>query len=326
MSDPLPVSVCFWNYDRTAALADGRAPLRGCAPAFTILPPEAAFAHAFSTAEFDITELSFSNHLTALSEGRAAYTAIPVFPSRAFRHGSLFVRTDRDIREPADLKGKRIGLQEYQMTAALVVRGILWDDYGVEPGDLAWVVGGVEDPGPPRDRTAIPGVAIEAAPPGESLDALFAAGRLDALISLRPPPCVVAGGHPVGRLFPDWRVAEQDYFRRTGHFPIMHLMGIRRSLLEEHPWLGPSVYDAFCRAKDMAVGELAVIQAPKVTLPWGAAELEATRVLMGEDFWPYGVSANREALDRQIGWSCREGLSARRVPVEALFAAGTLDS
>lgn len=324
MREPVPVSVCFWDYDRTAALVDGRVPIEGCRPRYTILRPEDAFARAFSTAEFDITELSLSNHLTALGEGRAAYVAIPVFPSRAFRHGSLFIRTDRGIRQPRDLKGKRIGLQEYQMTAALVVRGMLRQEYGLEAGDLIWVVGGVEAPSPPRQHIEIPGVAIEDAPPDECLDALFAAGRLDALLALRPPPCVLAGGLPVGRLFPDWRSAEQAYFRRTGHFPIMHTVGIRRALLEEHPWLARSVYEAFCTAKARAVAELAVIQAPKVNLPWVAAELHATQALMGEDFWPYGVAANRAMLDRQIDWSHLEGLSARRISIEELFAAQTL--
>ena len=324
--EALPVSVCFWDYDRTVALVDGTVSIAGCDPAYTILAPEEAFARAFSTAEFDISELSFANHLQALSGDRAAYAAIPVFLSRAFRHGNLFIRTDRDIREPGDLRGKRIGLQDYQMTAAVVVRGILKQEYGLEPADITWIVGGVELPGRPPHHSEMSGIAIEPAPPGESLDALFADGRLDALLALRPPPCVVSGRQAVGRLFPDWRAAERKYYLRTGHFPIMHLVGIRRALLALHPWLARAVYDAFCLAKDLAIAELAVIQAPKVTLPWAVAELEATRILMGEDFWPYGIAANRQTLDRQIDWSHREGLSARRIPIEELFVASTLDT
>lgn len=324
----IALSVCFWDYDRTLGLLDGRVAIDGCDARYVVLRPEQAFARAFGGAEFDITEISFSNYMTALSHGRAAYRAIPVFLSRTFRHSSIFIRTDRGIRTPEDLAGKTIGLQEYDMTAALVVRGVLRDEYGIEPSDIAWRVGDVEA----RVRDAIPvpevpdGVDVKAVPVGTTLDSMLAGGALDGLLALAPPPSFLAPDIPVARLFPDWRAAEQAYYAKTGNFPIMHAVGIRTTLLEDHPWLAGAVFKAFEAAKEIATAELAVVQAPKVTLPWVTAELADTRARMGEDFWPYGIAANRVPIELLSRWSHEEGLSARRLSIEDLFAPGILDT
>jgi 4,5-dihydroxyphthalate decarboxylase len=315
----LELGVCFWNYDRTMPLVDGRVAIEGCKPAFTILGPEQAFARAFTTADFDVSELSLSNHLNALVRGDAAYVAIPVFPSRSFRHSTFYVRTDRGIRAPPDLAGKRIGLQEYQMTAAVVVRGFLRDEYGMRPGDMRWLVADV-DPAEPS-KIAVPhiaGVDIERVH-GRSLDDLLASGDVDAVIALRPPASFVQGNPLVARLFPDWRRAEQDYFARTRFFPIMHTIGVKHALVAAHPWLPAALYRAFCKAKEVALAELAHLQAPKVTLPWVAAELAATRAVMGDDFWPYGVGPNRAAIERMIRYHHEEELSPRPFRLDELF-------
>jgi 4,5-dihydroxyphthalate decarboxylase len=322
VSDLTP-SVFFWNYDRTLPLLDGRVAIDRCSARYTIHAPEDAFARAFTTAEFDISELSFSNHMTALSRGNAAYHALPIFLSRAFRHSTIYVRTDRGIKAPADLAGRTIGLQEYDMTAAVVVRGLLRDEYGLQSADMRWVVGDVETV--QRATLPIPRLAaidIRPAPSGRTLDGLLAEGALDGLIALNPPPSVRRGNPGVARLFPDWRRVEQDYFRRTGFFPIMHVVGIRRTMADEHPWLAAAVYRAFTRAKELAIAELAVLQAAKVTLPWVAAELHATRAVMGDDFWPYGVAVNREALERLIGYHFAEGLSSRKLDIGEIFPLG----
>lgn len=323
----LGLSVCFWNYDRTLALVDGRVRIAGCEARFVLLRPEDAFARTFADAPFDATELSFSNYMTAHSEGRSAYAAIPVFTSRSFRLASLFVRIDRGIRDGRDLKGRRVGLQEYDMTAALVVRGFLRDDYGLEPRDIRWSVGDVDRVR--RERIpvpVVPGVEIAAAPKGATLDAMLVAGELDALVALDPPPSFRSGNRVVARLFPDWRSAERARFRRIGFFPIMHAVGIRKTLLAEHPWLARAVFEAFLEAKRLAVAELEFLQATKVTLPWAAAELEATRALMGEDFWPYGMGANRSAVEALVRCSFADGLCARRLTVEELFVPEMLDT
>ena len=322
---PLPVSVCFWNYDRTLPLVDGRAGIEGCEATYHLRTPEDAFQRAFAHAEYDITELSFSRFMARHTEDSVAYAAIPVFPSRAFRHGAIFVRTDRGIATPADLRGRRIGLLDFEMTAALVARGALADEYGVRPQDIRWVVGQVEeghavgrDIPLARIPDAAEGIVIGRAPAGTTLNALLAAGEIDGMIGLFEPSCMKAGA-PGARLFPDWRAAEQDYFRRTGIFPIMHTVGIRKTLLAEHPWLARAAFDAFRAAKDIAVAELQIPQACKVTLPWVVAEYAQNVAVMGDDIWPYGFTANRTVLEAMVRWSRADGLLSRPVTAEELF-------
>ena len=318
----LPVSVCFWNYDRTMPMVDGTVPIEGCDPTYHIRRPEDAFHRAFYQAEYDITEISFSRYMARYTEGDVAYDLIPVFPSRAFRHGALFVRSDRGIDAPADLKGKTIGLLDYEMTAALVARGALADDYGVLPQDIRWVVGPVEKTGGniPQEVTekVADGVEISVAPEGKTLNGMLADGALDGMIGLFEPSCM-AKGAPVKRLFGDWRAVEQDYFRATGIFPIMHAVAIRKTLLANNPWLAKAVFDAFCAAKDVAIAELQVPQACKVTLPWVVAEYAATRGVMGDDIWPYGYGANKTVLEAMVRWSTSEGLLSRPVTAQELF-------
>ena len=325
----LPVSVCFWNYDRTMPMADGRVAIEGCDATFHIRRPEDAFNRAFYHAEYDITELSFSRFMARYSEDNVAYDVIPVFPSRAFRHGALFVRTDRGIETPEDLKGKTLGLLDFEMTAALVARGMLTDDHNIAPRDISWVVGAVEDNGgnipQGASKSTAAGVEINLAPEGRSLNALLADGQIDGIVGLYEPSCMM-GGAPVKRLFTDWRSTEQDYFRRTGIFPIMHTVAIRKTLLAENPWIARAVYKAFCDAKDIAIAELQVPQASKVTLPWVVAEYAATAEIMNGDVWPYGFAANRTVIEAMIRWSQNDGLLARALTADELFAPELLET
>ena len=322
----LKLSICLWNYDRTNPMIDGRIAIEGCDPSFTILSPPEAFSRTYTTAEFDVTELSFSNYMTALSENRSPYTAIPVFPSRTFRHGSIFTRTDRGITTPRDLEGKTIGLVEYDMTAAVIVRGLLRDEYGIDTTRIRWRVGDGE--APMRDPIPLPRVSksvdIAAVPKGQLLNAMLADGELDALIGIEPPSCFTLGHPEVARLFPDWRTAEQAYFAKTGLFPIMHAVGIRTSILDANRWLAMALYRAFEDAKAIALAELAVMNAPKITLPWVTAELSATHAAMGEDYWPYGIDANRAMIETLTRYSLEDGLSDPRLTIEQLFATETL--
>lgn len=324
----LQFSTCFWNYDRTIPLLDGRVTVAGAAPQYTILSPPENFLRTFTDHPFDVTEMSFSNYMTAQTEDRSPYIAIPVFLSRTFRHGAIFIRTDSGIAEPHDLEGKSVGLVEYDMTAAVVVRGILRDEYGVDTTKIRWRVGDPEVPW--RKNIPIPNVpgGVEIAPveDGRTLNDAIASGVLDALIGIEPPSCFAAGVPGVARLFPDWRAVEHDYFVDTGIFPIMHAVGIKRDLLNANPWIAASLFEAFSTAKDMAVRELAVTNAPKATLPWVAAELQATTNAMGEDYWPYGIGKNRKVLDNLIRCSFEDGLISRRLSIEELFAPSMLDT
>lgn len=318
----------FWNYDRTLALIDGRVEVDGHELAIEVLRPEVTFAKAFSDAAFDVCEISFSNTVTSVSKQDFPYALIPVFLSRAFRHSAIFIRTDRGIERPEDLKGKTVGLQEYDMTAAVVVRGFLRDQYGVEPRDIAWKVGELERTKPLEFPLGRPpeGVSIDILPPDKSLEDRLLAGELDAVIVLRPPAAFRAGNPRIAPLFPDPIAAEKAWFAAARHFPIMHAVGVRKPLLDAYPGLGRRLFDAFDRAKGIAVAELEITQAPKVTLPWPHAALAEARALFGPDPWPYGVRANRQVLETQLRWSRLDGLQARPVTLDELFASDCLDT
>jgi 4,5-dihydroxyphthalate decarboxylase len=321
------LKTAFWNYDRTRPLLDGSIAIEGFGLDVEVLRPEETFARAFSTAEFDLCELSFSNSVTAISRGDFAYDLVPVFLSRAFRHSTIFVRRDSGITEPASLKGRRVGLQEYDMTAAVVVRGFL-RDYGVEPRDIDWKVGEAERTKPLEFPLGHPpdGVAIEILPTGRSLEERLLAGDLDAIVSLRIPEAFRQGDPRIVRLFPDPASAERAWYATHRIFPIMHVVGVRASLAARYPGLTRRVFEAFNAAKAMAVAELEIIQAPKVTLPWPHAALEEARILMGPDPWPYGVKANHHVLQRQLEWSFADGLQVRPVRLDDLFAIDCQDT
>lgn len=321
----LPLTVACWDYDRTRALREGTVRVEGCDVNYLPTAPEETFFRAFTGNEFDVTELSFSSYMVSRSRGTCPYLAVPVFPSRAFRHSAIYVRTDRGISRPQDLKGKVVGVPEYQITASLWVRGILQDEYGVSPSDLDWRTGGIEQPGRHEKLTIQPpGVRIVHATE-RSLSDMLADGEIDALVTARAPSCFMRGKPNVGRLFPNFRDEEKAYFAKTGIFPIMHVLGIRETLVEAHPWLPSSVYKAFEQSKAQCLRELEEVTALKVTLPWVAQEAEETRRLMGDDFWPYGVAENRKVLETLVRYSWEQGLSKRPLTVEELFAKSTLE-
>ena len=323
----LPITIATWDYDRVRPLMDGRVRVEGCDVNYLAMPVEECFHRAYFHGEFDVAEIGLSPFLIALSRGRAPYVAIPAFVSRTFRHSAIYIRSDRGIGTAGDLRGKRIGVPEYQQSAALWVRGFLLDDFGIRHTDIHWVQGGLEQFGR-KDKFPLnlpPGFALESSS-GESLSALLANGEIDAIISARAPSCLGRAGAQVKRLFPDYRAVEQDYFRRTGLFPLMHAIGVRQDMAQEHPWLAASIYKAFAEAKRIADADLKEVTALKIGLPWVTAELEATQQVMGEDFWPYGVAANRPALEAMTRYSCEQGLAVRKLLVEEIFAPETLEA
>lgn len=325
MTEALRLAVACGDYDRTRPLFDGRVRIEGCDPVFLALAPEEIFFRAFVHEEFDVAELSLSSYTIRRSRGDCPYVAIPAFLSRSFRHSALYVRTDRGIEQPLDLRGRRVGVPEYQMSAAVWVRGLLQDEYGVAPGDLRWVTGGMETPGRiEKIRFAPPaGVSLAAAPPEATLSGMLEDGAIDALIAPRTPSCFVRGAAAVGRLFANFGRDEEDYYRRTGIFPIMHLAGVRTRLAERHPWLPASVYKAFVAAKDLAVSALDDANALATSLPFQLWHAEQARGLMGADFWPYGLAANQKTLEVFLRYHFEQGLSARRLAPAELFAPST---
>jgi 4,5-dihydroxyphthalate decarboxylase len=321
----LRLSVAVGNYDRTRALIDGRVGMDGVDPVMMTLGPEEIFFRAFRGAEFDICELSLSSFTVRTARGDCPYVGVPAFVSRAFRHTSIYVRTDR-VKEPADLKGKRVGLPEYQLTANVWARALLEDDFGVTPADIHWLRGGIEEAGR-IEKIALDlpaGVRLDDIPADATLAGMLAAGEIDAMIGPRAPSCYRVEAE-VGRLFPDSTAAARDYYARTGIFPIMHLVGVRKKLAETHPWLPAAVFKAFEEAKAVGLAELEDMSATKVMLPFAAEELEETQDLMGRDFWSYGVPGNEATLEAFLRHHHAQGLSPRKVAIEELFHASTAE-
>ena len=336
----IPITIASGEYDRIRAIRDGIVKVEGCAVTYHVVEPNQLFVRNLKAQEFDVSEMSFSTYIALRDQGKAHYTAIPVFLSRAFRHSAIFVRTDRGIASPADLKRKRVGTPEYFTTMLVWMRGLLSDEYGIKPSDLRWRLGPLERtalasaPSLPAGPTASAAdVEIEAIPAGKTLAGMLAAGELDAVFSARPPSCFLppspstpvraAGGREaVARLFPDYRAAEQAYYRKAGVYPLMHAVGIRNSLVEQHPWMAGSLFHAFAKAKEIAVADFAKLSAFAVTLPWIEAEYRATQAVLGEDIWPYGVAANSKAIETLCRYLHEQGFTRRRMGVDELFAPG----
>jgi 4,5-dihydroxyphthalate decarboxylase len=312
--------------DRVNAIFDGRVRIEGCELSCFPIGPEEAFHRAFAGQDFDLTELSASSLILTTARGEAKYFALPIFLSRVFRHSACYIRTDRAIRSPQDLRGKLIGVPEYQMTAALWARGILSDEYGVKSEEIRWRNGGLNKPGR-GERTPISlpsSFELQSIPSDTTLSDMLAAGELDGIITARAPACYTAGAPNVERLFPDFRSAEEEYYRKTQMFPIMHLLAIRKTLVEANPWLAMSVVKAFYEAKQLAMAEMREIAVLPTMLPWLSDDLKRVQAVMGTDVWPYGIRENRKELDAMLRYSIEQGLSSRQVELEELFAPGTL--
>ena len=310
--------------DRTWPLILGDVQPAGIDLTFLRMYPEEVFWRMTRHAEFDAAEMSLSSYVLRRSRGDESVIAIPVFTSREFRHSCIWVHKNAGINQPEDLKAKRVGAAEWQLTANLWIRGFLHDDYGVEPEDMHWFFGGLYQPGRiEKLSVSLPNLHATHIEPHQTLSQMLQDGELDAVIGPRPPTGFP--GPKIRRLFEDFKSVEQDYFRRTSIFPPMHTVVIRRDVLANNPWVARSLYDAFDEAKQRATRELMDPVVLCTTLPWQVAEVEETRALMGDDYWPYGLEPNRKAIETLIRYSCEQGLASQSVPVESLFAPNTLD-
>ncbi len=324
----IPLTLACWNYDRTRALLDGRVQPDGVDLTCLNLPVEETFFRMLRHREFDVAEMSLSSYVLSLFDAEPPFIAIPVFPSRFFRHSCIYVHAASGITAPADLAGRRVGTPEYQMTAAVWIRGILADHYGVPVRSVDYVTGGLEAPGRGEKLPlALPAdIRVNPIGPGQTLSAMLARGEIDALYTARTPSSFGDGGGAVRRLFPDFAAVERAYYRETRIFPIMHTVVLRRDVYTRHPWIAQSLGKAFSTAQRDAYDELGHTAALKVMLPWLPAHLDEVRREMGDDFWPYGLAANRETLATFLRYSHEQGLSARRLDPAALFAPETRDA
>jgi 4,5-dihydroxyphthalate decarboxylase len=327
-SPRLKLSFACWNYDRTRALADGRVRPEGIELNYLDLPVEETFFRMLRHREFDVAEMSLSSYVVSLFRKPQPFIAIPVFPSRFFRHSSIYVSAAAGIRTPKDLLGKRVGNPEYQMTAPVWIRGILAEHYGVPVTSVTYFTGGEEEPGRPEKLKLDlpPEIKVQRIGAKQTLSAMLAAGEIDALYTARMPSSFAKGDGRVKRLFENYVEVEKRYFRDTGVFPIMHTVAIRREVYEANRWIAQSLMKAFVAAQQETYRDLDQTAALKAMLPWLVAHVEDTRREMGEDFWPYGLEKNRKTLATFLRYSHEQGLSKRLLEPEELFASETFES
>jgi 4,5-dihydroxyphthalate decarboxylase len=325
----LQLSIAFSDYDRVSALSQGLVQPDGIDLNFQTLPVEETFFRMARHQEFDIAEMSLSTYCVLRArEKNPPLIAIPVFPSRVFRHGSMFVSARSGITDPRQLAGKRIGYPEYQMTAPVWMRGLLADEYGVAVESCSHVSGGVEQPGR-IEKIALalpPSIRLEPIPVHKTLAQMLADGEVDALLAARPPSTLATRPNDVRRLFPDPAAAERDYYARTKIFPIMHTVAIRRDVYEANRWIAQALQKAFTLAQRKTYADLSESHAFKAMLPWLPQHVEEVRRTMGDDWWPYGFAPNRHVLDTFLRYHHAQGLSPRRLQPEELFAPESLEA
>jgi 4,5-dihydroxyphthalate decarboxylase len=318
----LKLTLACWDYDRTRPLMDGRVRPDGIDLDIKVLRPRQTFPRMLDDQEFHVSELSLASYTALKGRGQCRFVAVPVALSKIFRHSCIYVRAGSGIKAPADLKGKRVGTSQYSSTALVFMRGMLQHDFGVAPSDLHWFMGGLntftEQPLIPLDLPK--DVRLEFLPAGTTLEGMFEAGELDALLSIYIPSLFLKGSPLITRLFPDFKAVEQDYYRRTRIFPIMHTVVLREDVYQEHPWAARSIYQAFRAAKDMAVEGLYDTDALQLSLPWLLDHVEEARRAFGDDFWSYGFEPNRPTWAALGRFVHEQGLSPRTVAPEELFA------
>jgi 4,5-dihydroxyphthalate decarboxylase len=328
----LSIKIAGYDYDRIRAIVDGQAGIEGADVSFQFEDIYTVNKYAFgSEKKYEVTEMGLIPFVTKYAnEDFREYTLIPVFISRIFRHRNVFVHIDAGIEKPEDLRGKRVGTPGYGMSANTWIRGFLLDEYGVRADEMQWI-----ETAESSDKGALnTGMAkyffpddfpLVKGPPGVDESELLLSGKCDALITAITPRAFLEGNPKIRRLFPDVRAAEQEYFKKTRLFPIMHAIAMRTDFVEANPGLPKAVFEMYGKAKKHAYANLETTTSLRVTLPWATQELEDTRKLMGDNFWPYGIEANRKELELVMRYTHEQGLTERRLTVEELFHPSTLE-
>jgi 4,5-dihydroxyphthalate decarboxylase len=317
----LQLTFACGDYDRTRALEEGTVRPDGIDLTYLRLPVEETFFRMLRHREFEVAEMSMSSYVKSLDLDDPPFVALPVYTSRQFRHAGIFVHEDAGIEAPEDLRGKVVGTPEWQLTANVWIRGTLADHHDVPVDSVEYRTGGQETPGRVEKAAVDLGERIRIAPipPDRTLAQMLATGEIDAFQGPRVPSSFVPGG-PVRRLFADPVAAEKAYFAETGIFPIMHVVVVRRDVYEAHPWVAQTLTKALLQAKQKAMAELYDASALRFMLPWLIPGLEEARALLGEDYWSYGLEANRHVLETFLRYHSDQGLSRRRYAPEELFA------
>ena len=324
----IQLTLACWDYDRTRALQDGTVQVEGVELTYLPLRVEETFWRMLRYQEFDAAELSMGSYLMAREKDFPKLIAIPVFPSRAFRHSCIYINTGSGIKEPKNLAGKRVGVPEYQITMAIWARGILQHEYGVKPEQMKWFTGGEEHPGrEDKVKHDLPkSIDIRPIGPDQTLSSMLERGEIDAMISAHMPSPFVRRSPKVQRLIPDFPKVERDYYRRTKIFPIMHTVALREDFYQNNPWVAQSLCKAFADSKRICQEAMYEFSALKYMLAWSIAEMEEERELFGEgELWPYGLEANRQVLETLVQYAHEQALLKSRLELKSLFAPSTLD-
>ncbi len=318
----LVLSLAISPYDHVRDLSAGLVQAQGIALNTLSFEVEEIFHRFTRYREWEVSELSMGKYSSLVSQGDTSIAAIPVFPSRVFRHSSLYVRRDGKVRTPADLRGRRIGIPEWAQTAAVFTRGMLVHEYGIGLDEIEWVQAGVGQPGRQEKVTLkLPAGVRYGQRPDSSLDRLLLSGEIDAVMSAHAPPSFEAGNPDVVRLFPDYRPLEEAYFRKTGIYPIMHVIAVRRDVLERFPWVATNLLEAFEEAKRRSIARSREITASRFPVPWIAEIADRARTLFGGDPLPYGIEANRPTLEAFLRFAYEQGVCHRLLAPEDLFPA-----
>lgn len=317
----IKLKMACWDYDRTRPLIDGRVRPDGIDLDISVMRPREAFTRMLEREEFDIAEVSLASYARLKAEGDRRFVGIPVALSRMFRHSCIYTRAGAGIEKPQDLRGRRVGAVQLDSTGVIFIKGMLAHEYGVKPDRVQWVVGGLEVPAEVKAPARGHG-DVERLTPHETLKTAFDRGAIDAVISNHIPSAFLQGAPEMVRLFPDFKAVEQAYYRRTGLFPIMHILAMRAERHREQPQAAASIFDAFCRARDIALGGLYDTDALRLALPWLIDHVEEARRLLGADYWTYGKEANRAVWDAFCGYQVEQQLSARAVSADELFVVG----
>jgi 4,5-dihydroxyphthalate decarboxylase len=328
----LSIKIAGYKIDRVDALIDGRVQVEGCDTQFEVASIGDINTNVFSGPQsHEVTEIGLHPYMLAYAnDGFRGYSLIPVFPLRLFRHKSIFIRTDRGITKPEDLRGKKVATPGFSSTSLTWIRGIVQHEYGVKPEEIQWVISSKDSSAKAagkvsKQESVVPkGLSVSKGPAGKDESDLLESGEVDALFHAAEPRAYMEGHPKVARLFPDFRKTEREYFAKTGIFPIMHAVAIRKDIIERNPWLLNAVFNAYSQAKQLMYDYLKKSAWYKNSLPWIAQEIEETRTLMGENFWPYGIAPNRKALEALFQYSYEQGLAKRKLTIEDLFHPSTM--
>lgn len=323
------ITIAGYPFDRVKGLVDGSVQVEGCDTRFEVSSIYQLNAVAMGgNQKFEVQEIGLHPFMLAYANNNFRdYTLIPVFPLRTFRHKSIFIRTDRGINKPADLRGKTVAAAGYSQSSLVWIRGILQHEYGVKPEDMQWIISTKSsDKGKvSKNESVLPeGVPITFGPEGEDESEMLVTGKVDAVFSAKEPQAYIDGHPQIARLFSDYRQVERAYFTQTGIFPIMHAVAIRQDVVKKNPWLPEAVFQAYSQAKQRMYMAMKDLGWAMISLPWIGKELEDTQELMGDNYWPYGIEQNRKTLEALFQYSHEQGMAMRKLTIEELFHPSTL--